>query len=86
MIKIKSLSELLNEEQALVNHRNMFNSDQHDKERAITLEALIRSKRQEIAKALSPLTQFGIPTGTGKRKTVMNKCIRKSVSDKSVNS
>ena len=66
MVKIKSLSELLNEEQALVDHRNMFNSDQHDKERAITLEALIRSKRQEIAKALSPLTQFGIPTGTGK--------------------
>lgn len=63
---IKSLSELLNEEQGLVNQRNMLISDQYDKERAITLDALIRSKRQEIAKALSPLNQFGIPTGTGK--------------------
>lgn len=63
---MKSLSDLLNEEQALVDHRNMFNSDQHDKEKAITLDALIRSKRQEIAKALSPLNQFGIPSGMGK--------------------
>lgn len=63
---IKSLSELLNEEQALVEQRNMLISDQHEKERAITLNALIRSKRQEIAKALSPLNQFGIPTGVEK--------------------
>lgn len=63
---IKSLSEMLNEEQALVEQRNMLNSDQYDKGRAITLDALIRSKRREIAKALSPLNQFGIPTGMGK--------------------
>ena len=63
---IKSLSEMLNEEQTLVDQRNMLNSDQYDKERAITLNALIRSKRQDIAKALSPLNQFGIPTGMEK--------------------
>jgi hypothetical protein len=63
---IKSLSELLNEEQALVEQRNMLISDQHEKERAITLNALIRSKRQEIANALSPLNQFDIPTGVEK--------------------
>lgn len=63
---MKSLTEMLNEEQALVEQRNMLNSDQYEKEKAITLDALIRSKRQEIAKALSPLNQFGIPTGMGK--------------------